>query len=702
MKFPNAKNTDLSSLGLCVFNNSWKENNKDKLGTDDITLKGYVDAIIKPGKVTKANIELIREIRSLPLEKAKLLFKSYPFYKKVKDSNTVDKIYSIAKWKLGVHVYPSCQFNKEGCKYENVSTVSGLMVYDIQEISNETLTKLRKWNHTVVLHRSVGGGETDFALFLYCPGLDKDTYTSGWNRGRALLKSEFGIEATDTDETKDVTRIRYLSYDKDCYVNYFADPVLLNDLLINTSFTPQAQAAIDKIINSEPEWFRFSVALASVKGEAGREFFHKVSATNQKKYDVRECDEKYTRAIETAQRKKPGKEISAGTFFWYLKRMHISFQFPKNDRAIQDGKETEISVTDLVKKMQAGWHINVLNEELVNIASGRVETEEDIWLHLSEHYDETIPFQYVMNICRSSAVNRFNPLLEYFKSTEWDGVDYIKEYVKALPAVDEKRALAFVKTWLVAAYWQAVENKTNRFLLVYKGTENTGKSKSLEWLCPIDYMLKVGPLETDNKDTRLSMSMFFIWNDDELKASRVADFNKIKALISQATIVERGAYERRQKIRPRICNFVGSTNSEAILLATEENTRFLIVAMQPGKKFDWNRYLKIDKAQFWAQVKELAQSGWRDDVTTMQKAANEESVIVTVVEEFLKATYKKSDGKKIFVTQLREIVVDLQDSGLTNINQHQVRELVTKIFGGLVMGFDRTGVNRVRGYPLIK
>lgn len=698
-------NGPLASLGLCRFNDTWKDNHKDKLGSDDFTFEQYINEVLSPAKAIKSHIELIRQIKHSTLEQAKQLCAKYKFAAKAKGLGTVDKIYALAKWKLGVHVYPSCQFDKQGCKFDNVAHVNGLMVYDVQQITLETIELLKKWKHTAALHRSIGGGETDFALFLFCPGLSKETYTSGWNKGRNLLKQEFGIETEDTDDTKDVTRVRFLSYDPEAYYNYNAEPVLLNDLLISTDFSERTRAAIDKTINSENDWFRFGVSLAITKGEEGRELFHKISAVNSKKYSRGECDTKYDHALRLAASSKK-KGITEGTFYWYLKKMYVDFQFPKSEQAVRDGKVTELSLPDLANLMTVGWRINELNDELVNVATGKTESEETIWFKINDHLGGAVEVALptVISITRTDLLQRFNPLKDFLQGTEWDKVDHIKKFLECIPAQDKKIAELFLKTWLVACYRQGMYNKTNRFLLVLKGTENTGKSKALSWLCPLPEMLKVGPLETDNKDTRLSMGMFFMWNDDELKVSRVADFQKIKALISQETIVERAAYDRRQKVRPRYCNFMGSTNSDTMLLSTEENTRFLIIALEERVKFNWTAYEKIDKAQFWAQVRTLAESGWSEDVFEKQKEVNIENSIVTMAEEYLLDHYQKSPaGKKQTVLQLYEVVDAMQLAGFHNVNQHQVRELIVKLFGRYTRGY-RAGeeTKQVRGFPMVR
>lgn len=695
---------DLGDLKICRWDGTWKVDNKSKRGSKIGSFRDYIQSVIAPPKAIAANIETIRSLRSLTLQGAIHKVSKYHLGKRLRLCNTTDKVYALAKFKMAVHIYPSCTFDGDGCRNENIASVSGLLVYDIQEISKETITKLKKWPQTVALHRSIGGGETDFALFLYCRGLSKETYTAAWERGRDLLNTEFGIAATDTDETKDVTRVRFLSMDPDCYVNYAAEPILMDRLIVMTDGLDDATARrIDETLNAEPDWYRFGLSLAITKGEDGRALFHKISAYNKKKYDEATCNEKYDRLLSIPATK--GKGITAGTLYWYLDKMGIPFVYPKEagTKQIVDGEPKEISLGDIIDDIKASWRINEITDEAINTVSGKADSVEDIWIQLSLLHGTTIKIQDVTNILRSRVIPRFNPLIEFFNEKPWDGKDYIAQYCACIPAEDPAQAKLFLTAWLVNTYRQATEeNFTNRYLLAYKGTENTGKSKAIEWLCPLDSLLKVGPIETDNKDTRLSMAQYMIWNDDELRATKYSEMNKIKAIISQSIITDRSPYAAKQTRMRRICSFAGSTNDSQILNSTEGNTRFLIISLQNDVKFKWDKYMKINRQQFWAQVKTLAESNYKIDLKEEQKRANESATVITMAEELLDQYFKPSPpdrkrlGMKLF--EIMEFMYRILPGGRSELFQAQVRSLVIAKYGKRDKYYSALG-ERFNGYP---
>ena len=65
------------------------------------------------------------------------------------------------------------------------------------------------------------------------------------------------------------------------------------------------------------DWFAIGQSLAAEFGEAGRGWFHTVSAQSTK-YKAAECDRQYTRCLQACAR------VTIATFFWYCKQYGIS------------------------------------------------------------------------------------------------------------------------------------------------------------------------------------------------------------------------------------------------------------------------------------------------------------------------------------------------------------------------------------------
>jgi len=708
MKLKNKeKDTIIDKLNICFFDGTYVD--KVKKGTTDITFKDYIDSVVNPEPRYIKQVELIRRVKaSKTISEAKKLTLS----SKIKETyNTKDQLYKALKWKA-MHVYPSCTFDKQGCKYDNVTSVSGLMVYDLQGVDSDVSVLLKEWPHTVALHNSIGGGHGDFALFVYCPGLTIESFTSMWEQGDTLIQETFGLTPDNSDATKDLTRIRYLSYDPDCYYNPYAEPILVSSLVVSTTFTKNQENAIDKFLNSEPNWHKFGLALVVTKGENGRELFHTFSRVNKSKYDERETNRKYDRLLKESKTSKAGG-ITDATLFYLLKEMGVTYATPKTEgvRNVKNGRAEKLTIEEIIEYLNASWVRNEITDKLINFQTGHEVNIETIWTEFQFVFNEPkVSISMIQNILRSNRMNTINPFKNFFDEAaqKYKGGKYIDEYIKCLPLKDKEAGEVFIKTWLIHAYLQAYLGITNRLFLIFKGvTENIGKSRALGWLCPLDGYLKTGPILTDNKDTRIALAHNFLWNDDELKVFRGFDINKIKALISTDTINERSPYARSSETLRRLCSFAGSTNEDELLPSTEGNTRFLVVELLTDKLIKWNNYMRIDKQLFWGEVMQLHSDNYlsktHNFMSDKRQEVNQGVTINSVLEDVINATLVSTmNDKNRQVMRLVDVIMEIDPTGdLKAItNQNLVRSILIKKFGSSrTMGLSQQG-QRIVGYPV--
>lgn len=704
-----AEDSIIDQIGICFFDGTYT--NKQKKGTTDITFADYIDSVINPDDNYIKQVELIRKVkRCRDLSEARKLILSKKLLGKLK---TKEKVYGALKWKA-LHVYPSCQFDKQGCKYNNVTSVSGLMVYDLQGIDKDAVKSIKEWKHTVAIHKSIGGDDGDYALFLYCPGLSVDSFSSMWEKGDELIQSTFGIKPESSDATKDVTRIRYLSYDPNCFYNPFAEPVLITDVVIHTTFNGDQKAAIDKMLNSEPQWHKFGLALAVSKGEDGREIYHVFSKENKSKYDQRTVDKKYDRLLAESSKKREGG-LTTATLFYMLKEMGVDYVAPKaaGGRNVIDGNKEEVTIQQTLDFLNSSWVRNEINDKMINYKTGRETNPESIWTEFQLVFNEPkISIATIHALLRSERMNTINPVKNFFEEAraEYDDGSYVDQYIKTLPLIDREAGQLFIKAWMIHAYRQAVFNSTNRLFLIYKGsTENIGKSTALSWLCPVNGYLKTGPLNTDSKDTRIALAHNFLWNDDELKVFRSYDINKIKALISTDTINERTPYAKSSETLKRICSFAGSTNADELLPATEGNTRFLVVELIAGQTIKWKDYMKLNKKQVWGEIIKLSETDWLEKwgpkIVEKRSKVNESNVINSVVRDSIMETLEGTLNitKNRPVMRLIDICRLIDPDGDLHVmaNQNLVRDIVTKEFGSSrTMGIMYGTEQRRNGYPV--
>lgn len=225
----------------------------------------------------------------------------------------------------------SAVFN-ETRKHENVLSYTNLICVDIDKQDNsmdmntigETLKKI---DNVAYYARSCRGN----GYFAIIPILQGDRFKDHF---RALQEDFLTLGIVLDKSCSDVTRVRYVTYDKDYYIN--PNPVIYTRMLNETtskskqnntpktSNKPHTDTVIDvnsndiklsesdlktlqdtvnrcdeykfNILEDRENWFQVGTALANELGEQGRDFFHRLS-NKSKKYDEQECNDKYDEMI---------------------------------------------------------------------------------------------------------------------------------------------------------------------------------------------------------------------------------------------------------------------------------------------------------------------------------------------------------------------------------------------------------------------
>lgn len=115
---------------------------------------------------------------------------------------------------------------------------------------------------------------------------------------------------------KDVSRLRFISYDPNLFHNPHAECVTVPEALIpvyqktgnngngKNKEIMDTIIANDRLIGSDSyqDWLRIGFALANEFGEAGRSFFHELSRRSDK-YDASDCDRKFNNCLKNNQGK---------------------------------------------------------------------------------------------------------------------------------------------------------------------------------------------------------------------------------------------------------------------------------------------------------------------------------------------------------------------------------------------------------------
>lgn len=223
---------------------------------------------------------------------------------------------------------------------DNLTKHSGFICMDIDQQNNSDLQSKRQAliedKYTYSVFTSTGGYGLA-VLFRIDPERHLDAFLG-------LSKYIADNYHLIVDEScKDITRLRYVSYDLDLYRSDKMPPVFKQYLdkpkfLPKTIYvhaekdisyiTEQIQQKRINLCESYDDWVKICMAIVSKYGESqeGRDLFHMVSSQSLK-YDNKTTDDKYT-AIVKGNRGK----ITFATFMYLCKNANIEIQTPETKR----------------------------------------------------------------------------------------------------------------------------------------------------------------------------------------------------------------------------------------------------------------------------------------------------------------------------------------------------------------------------------
>lgn len=198
---------------------------------------------------------------------------------------------------------------KEGRKDSDIKSYTNLLIVDVDQKDNsvnliEIKERLKEIPQLFAYHHSVSGQ----GLALYFP-VNKTKYKESYEAITQMLANDYGIICDAS--CSNISRLRFISYDPDLYVNYGAEK-WTSYIEKENQFTPKnydslvfsendidyiLQQIKDKHINIAPDyyaWVRIGFAFASHFGERGREYFNFISSFHygqqkispDKQYDI--------------------------------------------------------------------------------------------------------------------------------------------------------------------------------------------------------------------------------------------------------------------------------------------------------------------------------------------------------------------------------------------------------------------------------
>jgi len=481
-------------------------------------------------------------------------------------------------------------------KYEKLSYHTGLIQIDIDNVLNisKSLSQLKndKFSFAVFISPSGNG----IKIIVKIPPR-KETHKAYFIKLKNYYKSNYNL-AID-DQCKDVTRLMFLSYDPDLYINEHSSEFVEDEneshILYNQALNKVNNEM--KFINGNRNNYIFTLACYCRDQNIDKNFL--ITELN-KSFSFSDFNEnEILKTVNSAysSTKKQSEELKGLSI---LKRAEIYLE-----------NKYEIRLNEVSAKIEM---------RLVGANNPFIEVNENTLYRELQHNEIPISINKITTLLQSDFVKTYDPFLEYFeKLPKWHpdvNPDYIKNVCFYLPIKNEDVFFKHFKKMLVRCIACALDKKVfNKQVFVFVGEkQNTGKSTFCRWLCPdvlSDYFTEY--VNTD-KDGLIILSTNFLINLDELAIFTKTEINVLKSFISKDKINVRLPYARRTSVHFRRASFIGSTNSEEFLTDETGSVRWLCFELDGD--IDFNYKNNIDINNIWSQAYWLYKNGFEFQLTS--------------------------------------------------------------------------------------
>ncbi|TZF83927.1 virulence-associated E family protein [Pedobacter sp. BS3] len=541
---------------------------------------------------------------------------------------------------------PSASF-KGGRKLEYLTAYTQIVVLDIDKLTKEQLNTAKQLSKETPY---------TFASFVSPSGNGLKIFvrvnSAQENHKEAFLALQKFYEeflSLPIDKSgKDVTRLCFVSYDTDLYLNENATvyPVISTEDL--TPYIEQSEEVIQEHTTIASNGFatenfsndylatyehcvRFTEKKESYVNGNRNNFVHLLACNLNRKgvplptamgyilsdynYDAKEVATTVNSAYSnTHEHNKSTLSISPNG--------KISEQ-SKSIKSSEDDENEEEEKPSFIDRLE-----NFLNYRYsfrYNVVSGKLEykaTKATLWKPVTDFVENSIlreimkakvkcNINTLRNLLRSDFCEQFDPFKAYFDNlpNNEDETDYITELANTITTTKQDLWIECFKKWFVAMVACVTNDKAiNQTVIVFSGKQGVGKTTWIEKLIPKplkDYMFS-GTINPNNKDTLIHLAECMLINLDELENLNRTEIGTLKELITKTHIRMRKAYGHNNETLPRRASFAGSVNTAQFLNDTTGSRRFLCFEVE---HIEYTHNIDINNA--YAQARQLYKDDFR-------------------------------------------------------------------------------------------
>jgi len=610
---------------------------------------------------------------------------------------------------------PSACF-KSGRKLEFITAYTQMVVLDIDKLSKEQLTNAKalasQSPYTFASFTSPSGnGLKIFVKVNSSQENHKDAFL-------ALQKYYEELLALPIDKSgKDVTRLCFVSFDTDLFLNENASvfPIISTEDL--RPFIEQNSEAIDEpkiedfsslnfqhpssdFLPIYEHCVRFTEKKESYINGNRNNFVHLLACNLNRKgvplpasmgfilsdynYDAQEVmttvNSAYKNVVEHNKNNasiSPKGEISEPS---------------KSEKSSKDDLEEEEEKPSFIDRLEN--FLNFRYSFRYNIVTGKLEykaTKATLWKPVTDFVENSIlreimkaqvkcNINTLRNLLHSDYCQQYDPFKDYFDDLKLneDETDHILNLANTIATTKQELWQVCFKKWFVAMVACVTNEKAiNQTVIVFSGKQGVGKTTWIEKLIPKplkDYMFS-GTINPNNKDTLIHLAECMLINLDELENLNRTEIGTLKELITKTHIRMRKAYGHNNESLPRRASFAGSVNTAQFLNDTTGSRRFLCFEVE---HIEYTHNIDINLA--YAQAKQLYKEDfryWFNQEEIKEINANNEQYQIRSPEEELLLTWfdlADRDTANAFLNT-SQIGAKLADKAKLNITDGTVMKL---------------------------
>lgn len=541
---------------------------------------------------------------------------------------------------------PSASF-KGGRKLEFVTAYTQIVVLDIDKLTKEQLNTAKQLSkETPYTFASFSSPSGNGLKIFVRVNSSQENHKEAFITLQKFYEDFLGLSIDKSG--KDVTRLCFVSYDTDLYLNENATvyPVISTEDL--TPYIEQSKEVIQESTTIESNGFstekfnndyltvyehcvRFTEKKESYVNGNRNNFVHLLACNLNRKgvplpmamgyilsdynYNLQEVTATVNSAYKNVvEHNKSSLSISPNG--------EISEQ-SKSIKSSEEETDEEEEKPSFIDRLET--FLNYRYSFRYNVVSGKLEykiVKGTLWKPVTDFVENSIlreilkakvkcNINTLRNLLRSDYCEQFDPFKNYFDNlpNNEDETDYITELANTITTTKQGLWIECFKKWFVAMVACVTnEKETNQTVIVFSGKQGVGKTTWIEKLIPKplkDYMFS-GTINPNNKDTLIHLAECMLINLDELENLNRTEIGTLKELITKTHICMRKAYGHNNETLPRRASFAGSVNTAQFLNDTTGSRRFLCFEVE---HIEYTHNIDINQA--YAQARQLYKDGFR-------------------------------------------------------------------------------------------